>query len=293
MDPMKHAYLIIAHDNIRILNILIEMLDDNRNDIYLLIDKKSKIKNEDITQCRYSILFKMKRVIDIRWGDYSQIKAELYLMKEAYRHSNYSYYHLLSGSDLPLKSQDYIHNFFSANNGREFIGFAQGADNKLDCYNKVMRYHFFTRHYRDAFSKIPFFSYGRYIFEKIINSIVKRTEDIPFRKGCNWFSITDHCCSYILSNECFIKRRFKLTKCADEIFLQTLVYNSAFYNRCFNVISEYEGCMREIDWNRGGPYVWNIQDKEQLCRSNKLFARKFSEKDMDIVLFLKEKISKS
>lgn len=36
---MKHAFLIIAHNELRILNILLNMLDDSRNDIYLHLDK--------------------------------------------------------------------------------------------------------------------------------------------------------------------------------------------------------------------------------------------------------------
>lgn len=289
---MKHAYLIIAHNNTRILNILIETLDDLRNDIYLLIDKKSKIKDSDINLCKYSRLFKLERTIDIRWGDYSQIKAELYLMKEAHQRYDYSYYHLLSGNDLPIKNQDYIHSFFLAHKGYEFIGFAQGEKAESDCFNKVMRYHFFTKYYKGALLQKIFFFAIRLAVEKIINTLIKRKENIHFKKGCNWFSITNDCCHFILSKEKFIENRFKFTKCCDEIFLQSLIYNSSFYNKCFCTTIEFEGCMRKIDWNRGKPYVWTMNDKDELCQSNKLFARKFSEQDINIALFLKEQLTK-
>ena len=39
---MKHAYMIIAHTNFQQLQTLIDLLDDERNDIYLHIDKKAK-----------------------------------------------------------------------------------------------------------------------------------------------------------------------------------------------------------------------------------------------------------
>ena len=42
---MKHAYLIIAHNNFYILEKLIKLIDDKRNDIYIHIDKK--IRNFD------------------------------------------------------------------------------------------------------------------------------------------------------------------------------------------------------------------------------------------------------
>ena len=40
---MRHAYLIIAHNEPEILQMLISALDDARNDIYVHIDKKSKL----------------------------------------------------------------------------------------------------------------------------------------------------------------------------------------------------------------------------------------------------------
>ena len=39
---IKHAYMIMAHDQFELLSILIKMLDDPRNDIFLHIDKKAK-----------------------------------------------------------------------------------------------------------------------------------------------------------------------------------------------------------------------------------------------------------
>lgn len=40
MSYKKHAYLIMAHNNFYILEKLLRLLDDSRNDIYVHIDKK-------------------------------------------------------------------------------------------------------------------------------------------------------------------------------------------------------------------------------------------------------------
>ena len=41
--------------------------------------------------------------INVKWGNYSQIKCEMLLFKEAFECPvNFDYYHLLSGVDLPL-----------------------------------------------------------------------------------------------------------------------------------------------------------------------------------------------
>ena len=39
---MKHAYLIMCHNNFEQLKLLLKLLDDERNDIYVHIDKKAK-----------------------------------------------------------------------------------------------------------------------------------------------------------------------------------------------------------------------------------------------------------
>ena len=42
--------------------------------------------------------------------------------------------------------------------------------------------------------------------------------------------------------------------------------------------------MRHIDWKRGGPYVFRINDYEELIGVRSIFARKFDENiDIDIV----------
>lgn len=63
----KHAYLIIANRNPNQLNLLLNTLDDSRNDIYLLIDKKSINKFYNIFKPMYSSLY-MIDPIDIYWG---------------------------------------------------------------------------------------------------------------------------------------------------------------------------------------------------------------------------------
>lgn len=282
---MKHAFLIIAHNELRILNILLTMLDDPRNDIYLHLDKKWKLNIQDLHHLQKAQLFLIEKRMDIRWGDISLIKLEFRLFRMAYTNGPYLYYHLLSGADLPIKSQDYIHEFFQRNHGKEFIGFAQGEENRIDCYNKVMKFHLFSRHFHSSNKLLV---HSRVWLERILNKILTRNSSITFKKGAQWVSFTNGCCQYILSKEKSILKRFKYTKCGDEIFLQTIVYNSPFYERCYNVSDEYIGNQREIDWKRGNPYNWTIEDKDFLSHSNKLFARKIIGKNIDLALYIQK-----
>lgn len=111
---MKHAFLIIAHNEYPILEVLLSMLDDERNDIYLHIDKRAvalyqKIKGFKTKKAGFYLI---EKSIKVYWGDISLVKAEYLLFETALKNGTYVYYHLLSGTDLPIKSQDYIHEFF-------------------------------------------------------------------------------------------------------------------------------------------------------------------------------------
>lgn len=148
---MKHAFLIIAHNEYPILEVLLSMLDDERNDIYLHIDKRAvglyqKIKGFKIKKAGFYLIEKNMKVY---WGDISLVKVEYLLFETALKNGPYAYYHLLSGADLPIKSQDYIHEFFHKNSGKEFVGFWQDAAHQRDLERKVSRYYFFTQRLKD------------------------------------------------------------------------------------------------------------------------------------------------
>lgn len=100
---------------------------------------------------------------------------------------------------------------------------------------------------------------------------VKKSGIPNWGKGSNWFSITQEFAEYVVSKEAEIKGLFQYTCCADEIFLQTLLLNSKFIERCAN------DNLRLIDWKRGNPYTFREDDFEEIIRSEKLWARKFSQ----------------
>ena len=53
----KHAYLIMCHNNLEVLKTLVSLLDDSRNDIYIHIDRKSRLE----AQIKNGISIKMHR----------------------------------------------------------------------------------------------------------------------------------------------------------------------------------------------------------------------------------------
>ena len=121
----KHAYLIVANTNFKIIEICLKMIDDSRNDIYIIFDAKSRVSSEVREKLKaipkYSKL-QFEKDIKINWAGYSQIQAVINLIKAANRsEEKYEYVHLFQGSDIPIKSQDEIHSFFEKNKGYQFV----------------------------------------------------------------------------------------------------------------------------------------------------------------------------
>lgn len=110
-QAMKHAYLILAHNQEKLLIQLLHSLDVKENDIYLHIDKRSEIKLENISESVHNAKVEFVNRISVEWGGYSMIEATMILLKAATK-THHIYYHLLSGVDLPLKSINQINSFY-------------------------------------------------------------------------------------------------------------------------------------------------------------------------------------
>lgn len=285
----KHAYLIIAHNEFVILQLLISALDDIRNDIYVHFD--AKCNKIPLLSCRNSKLYILPNRVDVRWGDYSQIKTEICLFDYAYKMQkqnkiNYQYYHLISGVDIPLKSQDYIHDFFNRHKGKEFLGFFQGyVEDELR--KKVQLYHMFPECFTKS-RKINLKTIFRALFcrfQLLIN--FRRNKDIVLVRGTNWASLTNNFVEFLLDKKEEIYKMYHHTFCADEVYKHSLCWNSSFKEQIYNSKNEALGCMREINWivTNKGSYLpsFKMTDYERLSNSQMLFARKFDSMNIDVV----------
>ncbi len=275
-----HAYMIIAHNQFELLEKLILQLDDERNDIYIHID--AKVKNFDFKRfesvTNYSKVTFTKDRVNVTWGDFTQVKTEMVLLKTAVDNENsenpYTYYHLLSGVDLAIKSNDEIHKFFEENSGKEFVHY---TSNEVDdsSINRIRYYHFF-RGKRNKLTKI--LAQMLLIPQKAAGfNRLEKQRDIKVQKGCNWFSITSDFAKYVVENQVKYEMLFSHSYCADEIFIQTICESTDFHKNLFmpNCNNDHFACARLIDWERGNPYVWRKEDYDLIKSSPCMFARKF------------------
>jgi len=288
---MRHAYLIIAHNEFEILSLLVNALDDYRNDIYIHFDKKLlKLPKLEVSRANLIIL---NERIDVRWGHVSQIEVEFLLFETAFINinANYSYYHLLSGVDIPIKSQNYIHNFFLEQQDREFIGFTQG-DSSKEIDRKVRRYHFFSDEFRYESGLIHLIKKSIRSSILILQEIfgIKRNKNIDFKKGTNWVSVTNNFVGYLLKNKNQTLKKYAMTYCADEIFLQTICWNSPFKEMIYDLHDSRNSSKRMINWQKNVIHDWRVEDVDFLVSSNGLFARKFSKRNINVVHQILNKI---
>lgn len=282
-----HAVMIIAHNQFDLLEKLISALDDKRNDIFVHIDAEAD--NFDFEHFRkipkHSEIHFTDR-INVTWGDFSQVKAEIILLKAAVENESkgkkYSYFHLISGCDLPIKSNDEIHEFFKENNGKEFIHFSSEKVSEQSI-GRIRYYHFF-RNKRTFVRKL--ISYFVLKVEKLLGVNRLKKDNFKVQKGCNWFSITGDFAEYIVANMNKWEKIFKYSYCADEVFVQTILLNSPFKDNLYmpNCNNNLIACARLIDWHRGNPYVFRKEDFYLIKSSSAMFARKFDMNiDSDIV----------
>lgn len=284
----RHAYLIMAHNEPELLKILVSLLDDKRNDIYIHLDKKSNIQDFVHIATKYASLTWTSR-INVNWGGWSLVEAELLLLATARKVGGYAYYHLLSAVDLPLKKQDYIHEQLDSTPEMEYFDLDPREYGREELIRRTKWRFLFGEHYRDpCIFRRKFCSFVRNAFLKFQQILkIGKHYDVELAKGSNWFSVTESCSDYILSNTKWLKQNFRYAHAPDEIAISTLFRNSSFYKMMSQI------SIRKIDWKRGGPYTWQDEDYEELINSSALFARKFSSKNLELVYKIRDKVLNS
>lgn len=285
----KHAYLIIAHNNFYTLSLLLKMLDDERNDLYLHIDARTAdAPFERLRECVSRSRLEFVKRIAVKWGHSSQVDCELILLEAAMKNQPYDFVHLISGADLPIKSKEYIFNFFDNHKNTQFlqVGYASKHLQRVSKYN-------FSIGIKNKSLKRAAENVAEILNNKIGADRLKKYGDMKIVKTSNWFSVTGDCAEYILKKKRFIKRFTRFTCCADEMFLGTVIWNSPFLSQVYDPKPSWDGHMRYIDRIRNvgsSPHTFTIKDRQSIDESEMLFARKFDENvDRDIIDYVYNK----
>ncbi|NTV98923.1 MAG: beta-1,6-N-acetylglucosaminyltransferase [Chlorobiaceae bacterium] len=289
---MRIAVLILVHKCDDQVVRLIEHLSEDF-DVFVHIDRKAKCR---IVSRKENVFVYSK--YNVYWGSYSLILAPLFLLRKAYG-KKYDQYVLISGQDVPLKSNREIIEYFSNNRGNEYIEYYElprdiwSGNGGLD---RIHYFHEFSKRRIEGGKAIDWFV--NKMQNRIFSVLNKAMRSIGFRRniplkiygGSNWINITHAClCDVLrfLNDHRWYLKKFRYTHCADEIFFQTIILN---LQHARNVCND---SLRYVDWASGPefPRVLRTVDGERIISSNALFARKFDPGiDADIIDGLYEKI---
>lgn len=208
------------------------------------------------------------------WGGYSLVEAELRGMARLLEMDNrWSHYINLSGQDFPLKSQNYVREFFAANPGKQFIRALDQRKERPDTLNRIS--HLFVE------------ENGAMTATGVARPYLPG--DTPFI-GTQWKAVTRSFCEYVCHDprvERF-KSFYRNSFIADEAFFQTVIMNSDDPGIVMN------DDLRMIDWVPDGdiklrPRNYDEGDFGKLQRSPDLFARKFDAENGSRILALLER----
>jgi hypothetical protein len=209
---------------------------------------------------------------DALWGGYSLVDAELRGMTRLLEmDARWTHYINLSGQDFPLKSQNYIRQFFAANPGKQFIRALDQRKERPDTINRIS--HMFTE------------EHGKITATGLARPYLPRAT--PFI-GTQWKAVTRSFCEYVCHDPRVdrFKEFYRNSFIADEAFFQTVIMNSGDQGVMMN------DDLRMIDWVPDGdiklrPRNYAESDLGTLQRSTDLFARKFdAEEDTQILSLL-------
>lgn len=211
---------------------------------------------------------------EAQWGGFSLVDAELRGMHRLLAmNDNWTHYINLSGQDFPLKSQNYIRAFLSANPERQFIRVLDQRRARPDTLNRIS-----------------------HVYRETDGSMIATGIARPFLAGAmpyigtQWKAVTRSFCHYVCrdaASERF-KDFYRESFIADEGFFQTVMMNGGCHGTVMN------DDLRLIDWVPDGPIKlrprnFGVEDFPRLQRSSDLFARKFDAGEDGAILGLLER----
>ena len=218
-------------------------------------------------------MFVLDGRIDVRWGSVSQIRCEYALFEVAAANGSYDFFHIISGTTLPLEPFPQLDAWFMAHAGKNiFSGLCQ--DQPYQETLKVRRYNLFLHDYtsRNTIRQrtSQFLWRAAIAVQRILGIEANRGK--TFYKASNWISLTDKTVRYLLSRKKEILKTYRFSFCGDEYFVPSTLMASPLRD---TLVCEKHYLLHSI--TRSNANTYRIDDYEDLCKTGYLFARKFTD----------------
>ena len=281
---------------------MVDRLNQPNVFFYVHIDKK----NEDLKLFQDIFLgYKNVSVISeykVYWGGISQVKTALHLMRLASNsRMDFKYFVMLSGQDYPIKTNEYINDFFS-NHTCDFVSYNRIED-LHDSYKSKYRYF----HYLDFKYINPKDPHKNKLLYYLYSGFYKRVgKYLPHRSfyknfipyfGSDWLALSRDTVKFILdfadNNKDYV-RFMTYTEIPSELFIHNIILNSerktnlCDYDKFVawlqtkkkgEIFTPEYSSLRYMDWSDRGkehtkPATLDISYFEVLKTDKNLFARK-------------------
>ncbi len=228
-QAITHAILIQAHKNYEHLVSLINYFNQ-RCEVFIHIDRKCKFTKQQLQTLRDIPHVKdVYRKYAVHWGGFSILKSSIFLLRQAIKHSNASYVHLLSGQDYPIKPLSSFLRFFDENLGKNYIEFVHLPAPHWENHTYDRFVHFFLYDWLDRTPQTSEFIKKSIQWQKKIG--IKRNIPNYFDHlygGSAWFSITRDATRQVIK---YTRRhprfywRMNHTFAPDESYINTVIAN--------------------------------------------------------------------
>lgn len=309
--PALIAYHILCHDNFEQVARLLESLY-SEDDVFLIdIDDGKKPKTDGLGQWVQRDNVHVTRDSNIGWGGSGTLRKT---MRGAFKllelDTKWSYYVVLSGQDLPLKSNSHIKSVLAqgAKEGTNFIRCfpAEHVDlDSLEINNKSEKTRMWgDRGHTKVYAKPGVINPQVCMYARTLVDVAEAGEDgavyvgtvdpllhkhreaffnrYPFYTGANWFNLHRDLIEAMV-NDAFtyeLYAELKTTFIPDEAFFQTYIMNSRFRN---SVSQNYGRLIL-----RPGPVpkvkMFEMEDWDAIKNCTELYGRKFDTRhDHEIV----------
>lgn len=279
-EKFRNAYLVLAHEDVEMLNLLTKRLI-NTGYVYIHLDLKSKIRVDQVIDHPQVKVFKK---IKVNWGGFSIVEATRLLADWAIE-DGASRLTLLSGVSYPIVSDAKLKGFAESS-----IECVDAGEVDIATQTKAFRRRFTTRHY--SFHLKQNF-YGR-IIRRISREFwammprlhpEKELGDLKLTLGSQWWSVkgeTYRSAMETIKESSKIENYFRKIECSDESFFSTI-----FVPR---LESRKNSGTTYVKWGiSGGPRPILLTDLVREKASEQyLFVRKISSKDEEFLNFLSD-----
>jgi len=284
---MKHAILITAYKDFQQLTDLVQEFPAADYNVYIHIDKKSKVEEKTISNLlRIENVKCVERKYVINWGGLNHLNAFLHLSRIALKDLENVYFHAITAQDFPLKNIEYFNQLLLSHDGEQkgYMEFfplptSQWKNGGMD---RLEYFHFNT--YFDRYS---------WRGKKILDLALKIQKKLHFKRkinfkeqiygGSTYWTLPRNILQYVIdftAEKPTIYKRLHNTNISEEIYVQTILMNS---DHAENMVND---SLRFMDWDNGtdyGPAFLTMEKHEEIVNSKKLFARKIAIDEKELI----------